>query len=141
MSVLTEREKKSEVMLNKILARGSNSWSLTDIHDLEEVIRLLLQDSKDFQAQLSLSTKREERYRKALEEIRDTADKNYGDGYYVNVAHKALSSPTPEPVTVEVEELAQEIASAVRGNLIFRDSYYINTAKYLLSKFKVERKP
>ena len=69
MSVLTEREKKSEVMLNKILARGSNSWSLTDIHDLEEVIRLLLQDSKDFQAQLSLSTKREEIYRKALDEI------------------------------------------------------------------------
>ena len=60
-----------------------------------------------------------------------------------HIARTALASPTPEPepVTVEVEELAQEIASAVRGNLIFRDSYYINTAKYLLSKFKVERKP
>ena len=51
--MLSEREKQAEVLLNRVLLRH-DSWSLEDIHDLEEVIRLILKDSREFQTRLSL---------------------------------------------------------------------------------------
>ena len=42
--------------------------------------------------------------------------------------------------SVSVEELAQEIAFSYDGCSILKDSFYLNTAKHLLTKFKMERK-
>ena len=54
---------------------------------------------------------------------------------------ECASKPTPDSPPVTVEELAQEIAFSYAGCSIRKDSFYLNTAKHLLSKFKLERKP
>ena len=107
--------------------------------------RYLLSKIDDLQSQLSLSTEREERYRKALEEIIIGARK-YGPFLFwvEDRARQALSSsPAPEPVTVEeIEKILLE-AVGVRVNYASEKYYRMANAmaKELLTHFKITRKP
>ena len=83
--------------------------------------------------QLVLSAEREEQYRKTLEIIK--ADVIYSVDR--EIAHQAFSSPTPEPVTVNVDQLAYAI-ECYTGDDTFS---YHDLATHILSTFNITRKP
>lgn len=129
MSKLTEREKQAEIILNRILARDPNSWSLADIRDLEEVIRLFLLDSKELQKQLSTALSRESAYRELI--------KNYIAGKCCLVdLEKALDRGPEEPVgRGEIVKALDEVGTLYQSLNLLEDF-----ADAILTTFRVERR-
>lgn len=117
------------------------NWNPVSLCNYHYEIHRLVAENEELQSRLDT-------IKKALEEIELQTSYVGGNEMAIvvikmhNIAHQAISSsPAPEPVTVEVEELAQEIAFSYEGFSILKDSFYLNTAKYLLTKFKMKRKP
>jgi len=101
-----------------------------------------VKELEDLKSQLSRSTKREERYRKALELIvmdcemfkgmsgMEHRDMNYLSAIKQRSEAALSSSPAPEPVTVEeLDAVLDRVWDAE-----------LHLAEYLLTKFKIERK-
>ena len=106
---------------NEELRRGRNV-TLRTVGDLQSQLDAIKKAAEMVESERVDGTEREERYRQALEEIRDSVLHLASD--MKKIARRALSSsPAPEPVTVEMEELAQEIAFSYEGCSILKGDF------------------